>query len=88
MKASQAIVHYSYWHRHLLVEALPWASKLFCYTFIQAERTLAAIGIIGTGVGMFHIARNTLRKIQLPSRMKWIETIIIYAGHWLMHDYS
>jgi hypothetical protein len=20
--------------------------------------------------------------------MKWIETIIIYAGHWLMHDYS
>ena len=63
-KATQAVVHYFYWHQKLLVDALDWKGKMYYYTFSQAERTLAAIGIISSGYALTRFAKGNLSRIK------------------------
>ena len=45
-KATQAIMHYSYWHRRQLLSGLSWRHWGYYWTWYKAERMFAFIGIL------------------------------------------
>jgi hypothetical protein len=48
-KATQAMIHYHTWHRSQLVSSLSWSQWWYYWTWYKAERTLAVMGLFGSG---------------------------------------
>lgn len=46
-RALQTLVHYWSWHRDEYRRGLPWYSQIYYYTWYRAEKTIAAIGLLG-----------------------------------------
>lgn len=46
--ATQAVVHYWYWHREQLRSAISWPAAVYYWTWFKAERMFAFIGLAGS----------------------------------------
>jgi hypothetical protein len=69
-KVAQAVFHYNAWSRKTLLKALPWSTWTYYHTVYMAERTFAAIGVIGTGYTVWRFAGRQLKKVNPLKRIQ------------------
>lgn len=62
-KVAQAVFHYNAWSRKTLLKALPFSTWMYYHTVYMAERTFAAIGVLGTGYTAWKFAGKQLQKV-------------------------
>lgn len=59
-KATQAVIHYSYWHRRQLRATLSWPQWFYYWTWFKAERMLSFVGLLSTGYTLIRFANYSL----------------------------
>jgi hypothetical protein len=59
-KATQAVIHYSYWHRHTLRSALSWPQWFYYWTWFKADRMLSFVGLLSTAYTLIRFANYSL----------------------------